>query len=279
MYFGTRFLKTKPERRITMKLPIATLLTVSGLGLCIAPLALAADDSFVGKWKFNPDKSQLNGLTYKVEDVGNNQYKFAFGDDAETVSLDGKPHTTKYGNTWSVTKSGSNGWHWVTKRNGKTTSDAMWTVSEDGATSTYVSTETRPDGSTSHDETKLKRTAGTSGLIGTWESTEIKIGTPNTIRMMAWEKDGYSITNPAYKGETDFKLDGKDYTPKGPTVAKGTTVSGKKIDDRTMELTYKLNGKMTETDRWELSADGKVLTDTINYSGVDKQEVDVYERQ
>ena len=61
--------------------------------------------------------------------------------------------------------------------------------------------------------------------------------------------------------------------------AKGTTVSGKKIDDRTMELTYKLNGKMTETDRWEVSADGKTLTDTINYSGVDKQEVDVYERQ
>ena len=262
-----------------MKLPIATLLSVTGLGLCVAPLALAADDSFVGKWKFNPDKSQLNGLTYKVEDAGNNQYKFAFGDDVETVSLDGKPHTTKYGNTWSVTKSGPNAWHWVAKRNGKTISDAMWTVSEDSATSTYVSTETRPDGSTSHDETKLKRAAGTSGLVGTWESTDIKIGSPTTIEMAAWEKDGYSMKNPVYKGETDFKLDGKDYTPKGPRAAKGMTVSGKKIDDRTMELTYKLNGKMTETDRWELSADGKTLTDTINYPGVDKQEVDVYERQ
>jgi len=41
----------------------------------------------------------------------------------------------------------------------------MWTVPDDGATSTYVSTETRPDGSSPHDETRLKRTAG-----GTWES-------------------------------------------------------------------------------------------------------------
>jgi len=62
-------------------------------------------------------------------------------------------------------------------------------------------------------------------------------------------------------------------------VAKGTTISGKKIDDRTMELTYKLNGKTNETDRWELSTDGKTLTNTVTYPGVDKQEVDVYDRQ
>ena len=254
-------------------------MAIIALGFGAVSLAIAADDSFVGKWKLNPDKSQLSGLTYKVEDAGNNQMKFVFGDDAETVSVDGKPHTTKYGNTWSVTKTGPNGWHWVTKRDGKMTSDAMWTVSEDSATSTYLNTETRPNGSTSHDEIKLKRTAGTSGLVGTWESTEIKIGSPNTIEIAAWGKDGYSLKTPVYKGETDFRLDGKDYTPKGPQAAKGTTVSGKKMDDRTMELTYKLKGKTTETDRWELSADGKTVTDTVEYPGIDKKEVDVFDRQ
>jgi hypothetical protein len=262
-----------------MKLVTATLVAITGFSLCAAPLALAADDSFVGRWKFNPDKSQLNGLTYKVADAGNNQYTFAFGEDAETVSLDGKPHTTKYGNAWSVTKSGPTGWHWVTKRNGKTITDAMWTVSDDGATSTYVSTETRPNGSTSHDQTKLKRTDGTSGLVGTWESTEIKVGSPTAIQIAASGTDGYSLKSPAFKGETDFKLDGKDYTPKGPMVAKGITVSGQKVDDKTMELTYKLNGKTNETDRWALSADGKTLTNTVTYPGVDKQEVDVYDRK
>lgn len=129
----------------------------------------------------------------------------------------------------------------------------MWTVSEDSASSTYVSTERRPDGSTSHDETKLKRTAGTSGLVGTWESTEIKVGSPNAIEIAVWNKDGYSIKSPVYKGEANFKLDGKDYTPKGLRVAKGTPISGKKTDDRTMELTYKLNGKTT-TGRFRLMA-------------------------
>ena len=256
-----------------------SLVAITGFALSASPLTFAADDSFVGKWKFNPDKSQLNGLTYKVEDAGNNQYNFIFGDDSETVSLDGKPHTTKYGEAWSITKSGPNGWHWVVKRNGKTNSDAMWTVSDDVATSVYVTTLTRPDGSTSHDTTKLKRTDGTAGLVGTWESTEIKVGSPTTFELAASGKDGYSMKNRVFKSQTDFKLDGKDYTPKGPAVAKGTTVSAKKIDDRTMELTYKLNGKTTETDKWELSADGKTLTSTITYPGVDKNEVDVYERQ
>jgi hypothetical protein len=275
-----RFPQPKPKKeKGPMKLITATLVAITGLSLCAAPLILAQDDSFVGKWKFNPDKSQLNGLTYKVDQGGTGKYKFTFGDDTETLTL-GKEHVTKYGNTWLITQSGPNAWKWVQKRDGKVFSDAMWTVSDDGATSTYVSTETRPDGSSSHDETKLKRTAGgTSGLVGTWESTEIKIGSPTMLQIASWEGDGYSMSNLTFQEKTEFKLGGKDYTPKGPRVPKGTTVSGKSIDAHTMELTSKLKGKTTETDRWELSADGKTLTDTINFSGESKPEVDVFERQ
>ena len=263
-----------------MKLVTATFVAVSGLCLCAVPLTLAADDSFIGKWKMNPEKSQFTGLTYKVDDAGGGKYNFVFGDDVETMTFDGKEHVTKYGNSWSITQKGPNSWKWVQKRNGKVMSEATWTVSDDGATSTYVSTETRLDGSTSHDETKLKRTAGgPSGLVGTWESTETKIGSPTTIEIMRWEKDGYSLKTPANKGQTDFKLDGKEYVPKGPLAAKGTTVSGKKIDDRNIELNYKLKDKAIETDRWELSADGTTLTNTITYPGESKPEVDVFDRQ
>ncbi|MDQ2919142.1 MAG: hypothetical protein M3R10_04610, partial [Verrucomicrobiota bacterium] len=258
-----------------MKVITATLVAITGLSLCAASLSFAADSPFVGKWKFTPEKSQLNGLTYKVEDAGNGQYKFVFGDDVETLAFDGKDHMTKYGSSWSITPSGTNAWKWVQKRDGKVTSDATWTVSADGATSNYVSTETRADGSTSHDETMLKRTAGgTSGLVGTWESTQIKVGSPTVIELAKWE-DGYSLKSPAYRGETDFKLDGKEYTPKGPQVAAGTTVSAKAVGADKMELSYKLKGKTTETDSWVVSADGKTLTNTIMFSGESKPEVDV----
>lgn len=263
-----------------MKSITTSLIIIAVVCLGAAPLLRAADDSFVGKWKFNPEKSQLSGLTYKVEDAGNNKYIFKFGDTSETVSLDGKPHTTRFGSTWEVTKKAPNTFQWIRKRNGKTTSDATWTVADDGATSTYDDTETRPDGSTSHDVIALKRTGGgTSGLVGTWESTEIKIGSPGTMEIEKSGTNGYSMKNPAYKEETDFKVDGKAYTPKGPNVAPGMTVSAKQLGDNKMELTYKLKGKVSETDNWELSSDGKTLTETISFPGENKQEVDIFERE
>ena len=107
----------------------------------------------------------------------------------------------------------------------------------------------------------------------------MKIQTPISIEIAKWEGDGYSLVNPVYKQRLHFRLDGKDYTPTGPRVAQGTTVSASRSGDRNMELTYKLKGKTTETDRWELSDDGKTLTQTVNYSGVSKPEVDVFDRQ
>src|SRR6266513_273237 len=109
--------------------------------------ALAADDSFLGKWKFNPDKSQLNGLDYKIEDAGGGQYRFIFGDDVETLTLDGKAHVTKYGDTWSIKATGPHSWESSIKRGGKVTATSKWTVSEDGKTFTTMDENMRPDGS------------------------------------------------------------------------------------------------------------------------------------
>jgi hypothetical protein len=241
--------------------------------------ALAADDSFVGKWKLNPDKSQLTGLQYKIEDAGGGQYRFVFGDDIETLTLDGKGHVTKFGDTWSIKTTGPSSWESTFKRDGKLTSKAKWSISEDGQTFSSTEENMRPDGSTGRIEAIFKRTDGTSGLAGSWESTSVKIMSPLAIEIAKWQGDGYSRISPAFKEHLNFKLDGKEYTPSGPRVAKGTTVTASKIDDHNIELTYKLKGKTTETDKWELSADGKTLTQTITYAGVSKPEVDVYDRE
>ena len=57
------------------------------------------------------------------------------------------------------------------------------------------------------------------------------------------------------------------------------TVTAKKIDDHSMELTYKLKGKTIETDKYEVSADGKTLTQTVTYPGVSAPETDIYDRE
>ena len=261
-----------------MKLITATVVALTGLGLCATPIARAAGDPFVGHWKQNPNKSVFAGLSYTVRDAGNGNYSFVFGDDVETLTL-GKDHLTKFGDTWLISAAGPNAWRWVTKRNGKISSDATWTVSKDGATSIYSSSEMRPDGSTSRDQSKLKRTtAGASGLVGTWVSTSTTIGSPVSMEMAPWE-NGYSMRTPAYQAQTDFKLDGKAYTPRGPRVAKGTTVSGKKIDDHNFQLTYRLNGKVNQTSRWMVSPNGKSVTATNSYPGESKAQVDAYDRR
>jgi hypothetical protein len=264
------------NKKNLMQIRILALLAAAAL---VSATARAADDSFVGKWKLNPQKSLFAGLTYKIEDVGNDKYRLSFGDDSETIPFDGKDHPTRYGNTWAIKKTGVNSWTWTRKRDGKVITKATWTVSDDGQTFASVSEEMRPDGSSSHDEGKMKRTEGTSGLVGTWESTETKIGSPTTMEIAKWQGDGYAISNPTYKEHLDLKLDGKEYADKGPRVAKGMTVSGKQVDDHNIELTYKLKDKAVEADKWELSADGKTLTNTISFPGESKPEVDVFDRQ
>ena len=63
------------------------------------------------------------------------------------------------------------------------------------------------------------------------------------------------------------------------TCCQDLTVTASRIDDHNIELTYKLKGKTTETDKWELSVDGKTLTQTVTYPGVSKPEADVYDRK
>ena len=193
-----------------MKLPIAALAAFTGFSLCAVSGASAADESFVGKWKINPDKSQFNGQTYKIEDAGGGNYRFVFGDDVETLSFDGKEHVTKFGETWSVTKTGPNAWKWTVKRDGKVTSDGMWIVSEDGKTSVYTPHRKRPDGTTYDDEQKFTRTEGSTGLVGTWQTAGLKIGSRDTMAIQMWEGDGYTMSETALQIPIAFKLDGKD---------------------------------------------------------------------
>lgn len=258
------------SRRLAVFLALLTVASVT---------ALAADDSFVGKWKFNPDKSQMNGLDYKIEDAGGGQYRFIFGDDVETLTLDGKGHVTKYGDTWSIKATGPNSWDSTSERDGKVTSKSKWTVSADNQTFTSLDENMRPDGSTGKTEAVFKRTGGTSSLVGTWQTTSVKVLSPTSVTIAKWQGDGYSRTSAVFKETLEFKLDGKEYTPKGPRVPPGMTVTAKKIDDHGMELTFKLKGKAIETDKYEVSADGKTLTQTITFAGVSKPEIDIWDRE
>ena len=69
------------------------------------------------------------------------------------------------------------------------------------------------------------------------------------------------------------KLDGKEY----PVPNQPATVTFKRSNPTTIVRTAMLSGKLTETQTWALSADGKVLT--ITSEGTDAQGTPIKSKQ
>jgi hypothetical protein len=76
------------------------------------------------------------------------------------------------------------------------------------------------------------------------------------------DKDGKSTHN-----EWTGKFDGKDYPVTGDPTS--DMRSYKKIDDHTLKITLKKDGKVTVTGRIVVSADGKSRTITTHEAGAE----------
>ncbi len=75
-----------------------------------------------------------------------------------------------------------------------------------------------------------------------------------------------------------MKFDGKDYPIVG-SVIQGLTWSVRRVDERTLEITDRIEGKIMRTEHIELSPDLKTLTRTIRPIGQREPNIFVFERQ
>jgi len=75
------------------------------------------------------------------------------------------------------------------------------------------------------------------------------------------------------------KFDGKDYADLGPRIAHGSTSSARRIDEHTIQVTDKLNGKATDTRELKVSEDGRTLTDKTHVTGEQKPLITVWQKQ
>jgi hypothetical protein len=250
--------------------------------LLIAGLATsglwAADDPFVGDWKLNPSKSKLTDQM-KVESVAGNKYAFDFGGGPETIAVDGTDQQAGYGTTLSVTIEAPDSWKVVRKKEGRVLLTANWQLSKDGNTLTDDYTGMGPNGSSSNVKYVYKRTAGTSGFAGTWESTSETVNSVFVIKVQPYEGDGLSFINSSAEVTKNVKFDGKDYPNVGANVPAGFVSSARRVNGRTLEITDKLNGKVTGTREIQLSSDGKTLTMTVHSAGRAEPNILVFERQ
>ena len=248
------------------------------VGCLFAGASWAADDAYVGEWKLNPSKSRLPD-EMKVESAGGNKYAFDFGGTAETIVVDGTDQPGVFGTTLSVTALAPDNWKVVRKKDGKTIVMATWKLSQDGNTLTDDFTYFDPKGPVKNMLYVYKRTTGKAGFAATWESTSEQINFAIVLQVRLYEGDGLSLTNSLEEVTKSLKFDGKEYPNQGPTVVPGSVSSGRRVNERTLQLIDKVNGKTTATEQIELSPDHKTLTMTVNAIGRSKPNILVFDRQ
>lgn len=232
--------------------------------VCLAVGALwAANDPFVGKWKVNPSKSKITD-EMKVEAKGENKYTIDFGPgDVHTVVADGTDQPLPDGSTLSLTVEGPNNWTVVFKKEGRRTTMGVWTLSADGKTLDDAFTKFQPDGSPTTVHFTYQRTAGSSGFPGAWDSVSAEVDSSIKLEIQPYEGDGLSISSSTLQLAQKIKFDGKDHAGAVP----GLTSSGRRMNQRSLEITNKFKGKIQNTQQIELSEDLKTLTMGVRPAG------------
>jgi hypothetical protein len=239
----------------------------------------AASDPLVGKWKLDPTKSKVSDLM-RVAAAGPNKYELIFNSGGiETVTADGTDQPGSFGTTVSITIAAPDNWKVVRKQDGHTLLTGDWRLSQDGKKLTDHFTSNRPDGTSSSVDYVYLRSAGDSGFPGSWESQSDAMHGSFELEIKPWEGDGLSINDPAEGFTKNLKLDGKDYPPQGKYASPGAMSSGKRVNDRTLELTDKIDGRVTDTQQIEVSPDLKMLTLTMHIAGQSKPNILVFGRE
>ena len=238
----------------------------------------AAGDPFAGDWKLDPSRSKLTDVM-KVESLGPSKYTFNFGAGPETIVLDGTDQPGGFGTTLSVAVETSDTWKVIRKRDGRMLVSATWNLSESGSTLTDHFTGFNPNGSTYKLDYVYKRKAGGSGFEGEWVSTSETVNSVVLMQVRPYEGDGLSFIDPSAQVTRNVKFDGKDYPNLGPNATPGATSSLRRVNERTLEMSYKVNGKLLYTQQIELSYDSNTLTMTRHIVGETETNIRVFERQ
>ncbi len=248
----------------------------------------AAADPLLGSWRLNPATSFLGDQQLRIEDLGDNKYKFTVGLASYTLTADGKEQTIhlqatpKYGAaefTESVAKLGPNRWKVELKQAGRV-SDSTWALAEDGKT---LRMQRGGDSQTPADRQLMYRLEGGAGFAGWWESRQPKeklTNVPAEIDVAAYKNTGYSFVFPFEKVIQRVEFDDKDHAQEGLRARPGVTWCGKRHDARTLQITAKTNGEVSNQTEIQVSPNGNTLTLKItdNSTGQGPSEL-VYTRE
>jgi hypothetical protein len=265
------------SKRMVKILPAIGLATGLACGLA-AGAAWAADSPFIGEWKLVPAKTRMPD-EFNVENKGGGKYTFDFGGGvgAETIVADGSGQPGVYGTLLSVKHEAPDTWIVERKKDGRLMLHATWKLAKDGRTLTDYFRQFGASGAVYSVDFVYRRAGKGSGIAGDWRSVRETMNSPYPFRVTAFEGDGLAFFTGLSKKTQNVKFDGRDYPNEGPFAA-GASSSARQVDERTLVITDKADGKVADTETIGLSADLKILTITTQVPGSDRPSVMVFER-
>jgi hypothetical protein len=245
--------------------------------LAITSTLQAANPSFLGKWKLDPEKSTLHDQM-KVTPAGPNRYAFDFGGGPETISINGTDQPGLEGSTLAVTPQAPHVWKVVRKDKGRMEISAIWTLAPDGHSLRDDFTGYPANGSSFTIHYLYTPIAGVSGFAATWDSTSEK-PSPAELEVQPYQRDGLAFINAAQHSTKNMQFDGKDHPVIGANAPPGAMSAARRLHTGTLEFTEKRNGKNFDTQQIQLSPDGQTMTITIRSPKRIKPNILVYNRE
>jgi hypothetical protein len=247
--------------------------------MAVASLAAAtfwtANDPFVAKWRLDVWRSQIVD-DMRVQALGSNKYAFNFeGGPQETVVADGTDQRGLPGTTLAVKAEDARTMSVVRKQGGRVIISAEWKLSQDGRALRDAFTSERADGSKMTVDYVYRRTSGTSGFGGSWESTTKPVGLKLELEIRPYPSRGLSFISGG--SDKNVTFDGRDHAV--PHASDGATLSGRRGGARTMGYLEKSLGKVQRVRQFALSRNGRRLTETLRTPGQSTPDVFVFERE
>lgn len=251
---------------------------LSGLSFA-ASVGWASENPFIGEWTLIPSMSRMPD-EMKVQSKGGNEYAFDFGGGVETIVVDGSDQSGLGGTMLSVNAEAPDTWIVRRKNGGRLLIDATWKLSHDGTHLTDSYREFESDGSTLSVEYVYQRTGEGSGFAADWQSTKETINSPFLLKVKQFQGDGLSFDDPLARRTRNLKFDGTNHlSNEGSNAGRGVSSSLRRVDERTLVITNRLDTKVANTEEFALSPDLNTLTMTVHIVGRDKPYVLLFERK
>jgi hypothetical protein len=260
-------------------LMLVALVSLAGGGAPLAQSEKAGDLPYAGRWKLNVAKSDFGETTATYAKAGADEMQFTMAGQSYKFKVDGKDYPSIFGRSSAWKQIDPNTWETVTKQDGTLIATDTTKLSADGKTLTVHSKGPKPAGGTFESTTVYERVSGGPGLEGKWKTKNVQTSAPTVLALTPSGSDGLTVSIPDFKINADLKFDGKDYPATGPGMPPGLTLAIKKTGPRSFDLVEKQNGKPLFNLSFEVSADGKTLTETGGPVGVNEKFKAVYERQ